>query len=128
MLFFKTTVQKEAQSFPKKTVHSSTSTLDSQVWVCFGETWGWFGRGGGGLSYGDYTPSNVQVEGLDEEIQVSEVGRLEELRLVHHGQGDPQRGPDVPRHHLVGQLVASALPLQTQGRQEVTGRLPGADR
>ena len=81
--------------------------------------------GGGVQEHGQGpTPSHVQVEGSHEEVQVSEVGRLEELRLVHHGEGDPQGGPDVPRHHLVGELPTPALPLQAEGRQEVTGRLP----
>jgi len=105
---------------------SSTNTLDSWALVCGG--WRDIGLGGRGVGCRrggrPAVPSYVQVEFLHEQIQVSNVGCLEELRLVHHGEGDPQGGPDVPGHHLVGQLVTPALPLQTQGRQEVAGRLP----
>lgn len=66
-----------------------------------------------------------QVEGPGQQVQVPGVGGLEELRPVHQGDGDPQRGPYVGRHLLVA--AALAPPLLVQRHQEVTDRLPAGE-
>lgn len=68
-------------------------------------------------------PSDIHdVEGPHQQVQVPDAGGLEQLGPVHHGDGDPQSGPDVRRHLLVA--AALTPPLLVQSRQEVTDRLP----
>lgn len=69
-------------------------------------------------------PLYVKVKGPHEEVQVTDVCRLEEFGLIQHGQGYPQGGPDVPGHHLVRLLATPAFPLKAQRGQEVAGCLP----
>lgn len=68
-------------------------------------------------------PSRIQIESSQEDIQVTEVGGLEELRLVHQRQGNPEGGPDVPGDGRVRDLLlVPALPLQAEGSEEVADR------
>lgn len=68
---------------------------------------------GGDASATNAHVSDVQVEGPHEQIQIADVGGLEEFWLIQHGQSYSQSGPDVPRHHLLALLPAPALPLKT---------------
>lgn len=95
----------------------TSQTLDpahSNLHTCWEENGGQERRWGGDVVTISHC-SYVQVEGLHEEVQVTDVGGLEKFGLVHHGQRYPQSGPDAPRHDLMGQLLTLALPLQTQG-------------
>lgn len=65
-------------------------------------------------------PSRIQVESSQEDVQVPEISRLEEFRLVHQRQCDSERGPDVPGDGRVGNLLLiPALPLQTEGSEKI---------
>lgn len=68
-------------------------------------------------------PSDVaHIKGPHQQVQVSDVGGLEQLGPVQHGDGDAQGGPDVGRHLLVA--AALTPPLLVQSCQEVTDCLP----
>lgn len=65
-------------------------------------------------------PSRIQVESSEEDIQVTEVSRLEEFRLVHQRKCDSEGSPDIPRDGgMRNLLLIPALSLQTEGGEEV---------
>lgn len=68
-------------------------------------------------------PSDVvRIKGPCQQVQVPDVGGLEELGPVHHRDGDTQGCPDVGRHLLVAAVLTP--PLLVQSRQEVGDCLP----
>lgn len=62
------------------------------------------------------------IKGPHQQVQVSGIGGLKQLRTVHHGDGNAQSGPDVGRHLWVA--AALTPPLLVQSRQEVADRIP----
>lgn len=68
-------------------------------------------------------PSRIQVESSEEDIQVTEISRLEEFRLVHQRECDSEGGPDIPRDRgMRDLLLIPALSLQTEGSEKVADR------
>lgn len=68
-------------------------------------------------------PLRIQIESSQEDIQVTEVGCLEEFWLVHQRQCNSEGSPDVPRDGRVRDLLlVPALPLQTEGGEKIADR------